>query len=196
MHIFRSVVVFCVILIFSACSFPRFSYNFEFRSTNYEEIIENLLDKASNQIFPNIKMDELLLVSNFAEITTLKSDTRLSFVLSDILKDKIVSKYSYTIREVELSTRFRLGQEGFKILTRKSNSVNNRIKDERYVVAGTYTLTKNQLILFLKLINIRDGRVLASSTYSTNLTQEISDLDSITVESENKIPTIYQPVVL
>ena len=168
-------------------------YNADLKNTNYDEIISNLLKKASYQIFPNMKMNEVLIVPNFAETTSLKSDTRLSFILSDTLKNKLVSKYSYTVREIELSKSFRFGEEGFKVLTRNSKSINNTIINSRYAVVGTYTVTKNQLLLFLRFINIRNGLILASSTYCTDLTQVIAESNKVVIQ---KKPLIFQPMTL
>jgi len=188
----KKICLLMMVVLFTGCSIPSLRYNTELMNTNYDEIISNLLQKASYQIFPNMTMNEVLIVSNFAETTTLRSNTKLSFILSDMLKNKLVSKYSYTIREIELSKNFRFGKEGFKVLTRDSNSINKTIIQARYAVVGTYTITKNQLLLFLKLVNIRDGLVLASSSYSADLTQEILQSNEVVV---NK-PLIYQPMVL
>jgi hypothetical protein len=189
----KQVSFILIMVFFTACSIPTLRYNTELQNTDYDEIISILLQKASYQIFPNMEVDEILIVPNFAETTTLKSNTRLSFILSDILKNKLVSKYSYTVREIELSRNFRFGDEGFKVLTRDTNSINNTVINSRYAVVGTYTVTKNQLLLFLKFINIRDGLILASSTYSANLTQEITESNKVVIEKE---PVFYQPMTL
>ena len=189
----KQVSFILIMVFFTACSIPTLRYNTELQNTDYDEIISILLQKASYQIFPNMEVDEILIVPNFAETTTLKSNTRLSFILSDILKNKLVSKYSYTVREIELSKNFRFGDEGFKVLTRDTNSINNTVINSRYAVVGTYTVTKNQLLLFLKFINIRDGLILASSTYSANLTQEITESNKVVIEKE---PVFYQPMTL
>jgi len=201
MNYLKNIIFVATLFIFTACSIPQYTNQFKFQTTNYDEIVLELLDKASNQIFPHIKKDEVLLVSNFAESTTLKSDTKLSFVLSDMLKDKLVSEYSFTIREIELSKKFKFGSEGFKVLTRDAKNINNSVIQARYAVVGTYTFTQNQILLFLKLINIRDGHVLASSTYSTNLTKEMIKLNNISINNNGKVedsnePDIYQPMVL
>jgi len=159
--------------LFTSCSIPSMRYDTELTNTNYDQIVSTLLKRASYQIFPNMTINEVLIVPNFAETTSLRSNTRLSFILSDLLKNKLVSKYSYTVREIALSKNFKFGEEGFKVLTRDTNEINDTIIDARYAVVGTYTITKNQLLLFLKFINIRNGLILASSSYSTNLTQEI-----------------------
>jgi len=179
--------------LFTSCSIPSMRYDVELMNTDYDKIISALLKKASYQIFPNMTVDEVLIVPNFAETTTLKSNTRLSFILSDLLKNKLVSKYSYTVREIALSKNFKFGEEGFKVLTRDTNEINDTIIDARYAVVGTYTITKNQLLLFLKFINIRNGLILASSSYSTNLTQEIKKSNKIVIEEE---PFLFQPLTI
>ena len=182
-----------IIILFTACSLPDLRYNHELKNTDYDQIVSQLLKKASYQIFPNMKMNEILIVPNFAETTTLKSNTKLSFILSDTLKNKLVSKYGYTVREIALSKNFRFGEEGLKVLTHNSKNINDTIINARYAVVGTYTVTKNQLLLFLKFINIRDGLILASSSYSADLTQEITESNQIVIE---KKPLIFQPMTL
>ena len=193
MRILKQISLIVTVIFFTSCSIPSMRYNHEIMNTDYDGIITKLLKKASYQIFPNMKMDEVLIVPNFAETMTLKSNSKLSFILSDLLRNKLVSQYSYTIREIELSKNFRFGEEGFKVLTRDAKGINNTVINSRYAVVGTYSITKNQLILFLKLINIRDGLVLAASTYSADLTQEIDESNNIIIE---KKPTIFQPMTL
>lgn len=193
MKFFKQIILLTIVVFFTACSIPSMRYNNEIMNTDYDGIINDLLQKASYQIFPNMKMNEVLIVSNFSETMTLKSNSKLSFILSDLLKNKLVSKYSYTIREIELSKNFRFGEEGFKVLTRDAKSINNTVINSRYAVVGTYTITKNQLILFLKLINIRDGLVLASSSHSVNLTQEIDQSSKVIIR---RPPVVYQPMTL
>lgn len=195
MYKLKRIILILAIVVFSGCSVPEFYYKNELKATNFEEIVSELLSKASNQIFPNMTRDEVLLVSNFADSFTLKSDTKLSFVLTDNLKSKLTSKYSYTIREIELSKSFRFGKEGFKVLTRDVKSINNSVNKARYAVVGTYTITKNQLLLFLKLVDIHNGDVLASSSNSTLLTQEITHLNNIKLKDDNAIKP-FQPMVL
>ena len=194
MNTLKRVIIVFTIIMFTGCSVQELRYKNEITSTNYDEIIAELLKKSSNQIFPNIKRGEVLLVSNFADNFTLKSNTKLSFVLTDLLKNKLVSKYNYTIREIELSKKFKFGNNGFKILTRDIHNINNSINKARYAIVGTYTITKNQLILFIKMIDIRNGNILASSSTSTNLTQEIDQLNNSYLKEVDT--NIYQPMVL
>ncbi len=191
---FKTSILFFFIFIFTSCSYPNLTYNYELTTTNYNEIIGKLLNKASKRIAAKVHQDEILLVSNFADTMSLKSDTRLSFVLSDTLKDMIVEKYNYGVKEIELSKQFQFGKEGFKALSRDINKINRKLINPRFIVVGTYTITKNQLLLFLKLINIEDGTILASSSHREDLTQEIVNLHNDAFKKPRQ--DIYQPMVL
>jgi PBP1b-binding outer membrane lipoprotein LpoB len=191
------LVTLFIILFATSCSnhsVPEYRYKIELSTTDFNELVEKLVDKASNQVFPNMQVDDVLLVSNFVQNYTLKGDTKLCFVLTENLKNVLVSKYNYTIREIELSNRFRLGKEGFKVLTRDASSIDGNTRRSRYVATGSYTITKNQLILFFKLIDIKKGLVLASSTIRVVLTQEIIELHNSKVSTSDS--KIYQPFVL
>ncbi len=200
MYSIKKIILLFTIFLFSGCNYTWYQFNYSYKTTNYEELISNLLSKASNQIFPNMGKSEVLLVSNFAETTTLQSNTKLSFVLSDMLKNQLVSKYSYTVRDIELSNKFRLGSDGFKVLTRDVTQINSKITKAKYAVVGVYTFTKNQILLFLKVINIRNGNIVASSNHATDLTEDIVQLNKIAFEKKktdsDQDSNIYQPLVL
>lgn len=201
MFIFRNIILFISFsIIFLGCSVPKSKSYMELSSTNYDEMISTLLKKSENQVFPHMKRNEILLVSNFAETVTLRSNTKLSFILTDILKNQLVSKYNYIVREVETANQFKFGGEGFKVLTRDINKIDAVTHKARYAVVGLYTLTENQILLSIKLISIINGNILAASTYRTDLTQEILRANQIIVEKKKKpkVPnyTIFAPMVL
>ena len=84
----KQILLLLTIIFFTGCnvSVPEIRYNTEIKSTNFELLVSKLLKKASNQIFPNMSRDEVLLVSNFVNNFTLRSNSKLSFVLTDLLK--------------------------------------------------------------------------------------------------------------
>ena len=200
MNFIKTLGLSFVIIFMSACSYPTLRYNMEATNTDFNGLVQRLVDKSKNQLFPHFEEDEVLVVPNFVDSQTLRGETELSFLLTEALKDKLVARHSYTIKEVELSKVFKLGSEGLKVLTRDVNSIKTtKLKKIRYAVVGTYTLTKNQLYLFLKLINLKNGNVLATSTVSTDKTQEIQNAYNTVIAKEPKVsqPTnIYQPLTL
>lgn len=194
MKFFKNIIFAFSTLLFTACSYPEFDMSMEFERTDYNEIVSQLISKSKNQLYPNLKESEVMLVPNFSETHTLKGDSKLSFILSDILKNELISNYNITVREIELSRSFKIGTEGFKILSRNSKDINNSITKARYAAVGTFALTKNQLLVFLKFTDIRSGSVVASSTLAVDLTQEI--LDSYNSKLEKAGPKVFAPLTL
>ena len=96
-----------------------------------------------------------------------------------------------------MSTSFTYAQipHHFLITSNRQKFIKLRqIQDEIYKNDSTYLLfTYNPCNSFLKLINIRNGLVLASSTHSADLTQEIDESNKVIIE---KKPTVYQPMTL
>jgi TolB-like protein len=95
------------------------------------------------------------------------------------------------VREVELGNNFQIGKRGFNVLSRNSNKINNQVIDENFAVVGTYSVTTKRLIVFIKLIDVRSGTILSSSTASTLIDEEILDLERTPDSS-----TVYAPMVL
>jgi len=122
-------------------------------------------------------LDDIVLVSDFVNLDKLKNRSELGFLLSDILKDKLVS-LNILVREVEFGKEFELGPSGFNLLTRdQSKIVSKVVKEEKYAVVGTYSITSRSLNLFIKLIDIRTGHILASSYERTAIDEEILQLE-------------------
>ena len=122
-------------------------------------------------------IDDIVLVSDFVNLDNLKNRSELGFLLSDILKDRLVS-LNILVREVEFGKEFELGPSGFNVLTRnQSKIISNKVKEERYAVVGTYSITSRSLNLFIKLIDIRTGNILASSYERTGIDEEILGLE-------------------
>lgn len=56
MFVFRNIVLLLSLsILFLGCSLPKSKYYMELSSTNYDEIISNLLKKSENQFFPYMK---------------------------------------------------------------------------------------------------------------------------------------------
>ena len=73
MRTIKQISLITIVILFTSCSIPAMRYDVELMNTDYDKIISALLKKASYQIFPNMTVDEVLIVPNFAETTTLKS---------------------------------------------------------------------------------------------------------------------------
>ncbi len=181
-----------LVVFFTSCSSIPLPLEVDYRATNYDALIENALQKASAKLAKLHKSREVVLVTDFVNVDNLENKSKLGFLLSSTLKDKLTSSHGLTVREVELSQNFKMGAQGLKLLTREHKEIDPNLYDENYAVVGTYALTSRQLIVFIKIIDIYTGHVLATTSNKARMTKEMKELD----RSPRKGPRIYSPTVL
>lgn len=165
----------CSSLTNNPCPNEPFGQKYPDKSTDFESISNELVDELLYSVeFTNLK--EYLLVTDFVDTQTLKGKNRLSFILSNSLKNALVNIDKFKVLEVETSKFFKIGDGGVKILSRELNSLLNRNIQTRFAVVGTYSITQKQLLIFLKLINLKSGLIEKSTLKSLSLTCEIKEL--------------------
>ena len=169
------------------------AYHKDLTGTNdFHSLVSNLVKKSSIKFKKYISLDEVVLVSDFVNLDKLKNHSKLGFLLSHSLKDSLLNK-NIIVREVEVSENFLLGKHGFNVLTRKQKNIKNKtITNSRYAVVGTYILTKKNLIVFVKLINIYTGDILSSAQDKISIDEEILDLE----KTKKQKRFIITPLVL
>jgi len=164
-------------LFLSSCSYHKNPIN---GTNDFQSLVAKLVDKSANKINDSIAMDEVVLVSDFVNIDKLENKSQLGFLLSNILKDELAS-LNIVVREIEFGKEFQLGKKGFNVLIRDKNKiVSNKVSNSSYAVVGTYSITSRSLNLFLKLIDIETGYILASSFERTAIDEEILELEGET----------------
>jgi len=76
---------------------------------------------------------------------------------------------------------------------------NVNIKDDKQILIGSYILTQNQMIVFLKLVNLNNGDIIASSSVSREIDDEIKSLEGLITNKQirqNDEVKIYSPMHL
>ncbi|PIF04155.1 MAG: hypothetical protein CSA86_03405 [Arcobacter sp.] len=168
-------------------------------TTKFSDLTRDLLKDLSATLLEIKKSDKNLsplYVTDFVNLQNLKNQSQLGFILSDELKTNITQKLNWPIYQIEFSKYLKVGQSGTKLLSRDTSDLKYRSIDENtYALVGTYAITQRQLLVYLKLINLRNGVILKSSTQSLTLTDEIIHLES-NVEKREPQEKIYQPLVL
>lgn len=158
-------------------------------ANNFNSLINSLVKKSMSKLRSNLGADEVVLVSDFVNLDRLKNRSQLGFLLADHLKDSLLNQ-DIIVRQVELGQNFEYGKHGFNVLTRDQNGINKKYVDNaNYAFVGTYTITTQNLIVFVKLIDIKTGNILSSSNARTSVDSEI-------IELEGYETTIRQPLVL
>lgn len=162
-------------------------------SSDFDRLINSMVESSYKKLKMNIEQDEVVLVSDFVNIDKLQNHSKLGFLLSETLKD-VLSNQNIIIREVELGQHFKLGEKGFNVLSRNPNDVYAQVDNERFAVVGTYAITDKRLRIFIKLIDIQTGHILSSASESTVMTSEIEKLEH--VPKQNIHNNVYTPMVL
>jgi len=147
-------------------------------SNNFYSLVNNLVEKQSLKLKNNIPSHEVVLVSDFVNLDKLKNRSKLGFLLSEHLKNSL-SNRSIIVREVELAQDFQYGKHGFNVLTRKQEDIKKKFIDSNYAIVGTYTITTESLIVFIKLIDISNGNILSSASGRTIIDDEILELERV-----------------
>ena len=159
-------------------------------SNNFHSLINNLIEKQDSRLKKYLLDDEVVLVSDFVNLDKLKNRSKLGFLLSEHLKDSLLNR-SIIVREIELAEDFQYGKSGFNLLTREQRDINKKYVDNKYAFIGTYSITTESLIVFIKLIDITNGNILSSSSTETLIDNEIIELERIP-----RTPFVRAPLVL
>ncbi len=158
-------------------------------SNDFESLVNVLVENSLSRLKITPLKDEVVLVSDFVNLNNLKNKSNLGFLLSDHLKNELLNN-NIIVQQVELGKDFQYGKHGFNLLTRNQNDINKKYIDSTYAFVGTYTLTTQNLIVFLKVIDIKTGNILSSATAKTSMDEEIENLEGL-----NQI-NIRPPMVL
>ena len=145
-------------------------------NTNFHSLVSKLVDDSSIKIKKNLQANDVVLVSDFVNLDKLKNKSQLGFLLSSMLKDRLVS-LDIIVREVEFGKEFEFAKSGFNLLTREKERILSDKVTSRYAVVGTYSITSRSLNVFIKLIDINTGNILSSSYERTDIDDEILGLE-------------------
>jgi len=136
-----------------------------FTSINTETVYINynaVADEAVTSIFKKIKVPNKVIVTDFVDITSLDNHSRLGYVLSNNIKNSLINNFDIEVIEAEVSKYFKISGNGLKILSREIEKLRSTNFKVQHAIVGTYTYTDNELILFVKLIDLKTGIILGS----------------------------------
>jgi len=122
----------------------------------------NLANDAITSIFKKNEIPTRIIVTDFVDITSLDNHSRLGYVLSNNVKNSIINNYATDVIEAEISKYFKISGNGLKILSRDTKKLRSTNFNVRYAVVGTYTYSNKELIIFVKLIDLKTGIIKGS----------------------------------
>ncbi len=133
-----------------------------------------LSDDAIVSVFQTIDIvPEKVLVTDFVDLTSLDNFSRLGYVFSNSIKNSLIHKYNINVIEAEVSKYFKISGNGLKILSRNVDNMRTQTFDVTRVVVGTYTYTDEEIVIFVKLINLESGIIEGSYAKKLPMTCEM-----------------------
>lgn len=183
--------MFFIPLIFSSCAQKTKTAVKE--TFNAQQLIYAVVTDLSPNIKEVLSERETVVIPDFVNTSNYINRSQLGFLLSNVLKSIIISRYRLEVREVALRQDFAIGQHGFNALSRNKNTLSKDIGEARYALVGTYSFTDEKLHVFLQVIDIYSGNIISSSAKDTKISDTALKLEGI--YKDNK-PVIYQPLVL
>ncbi len=98
-----------------------------------------------------------VLVTDFVDLTSLENFSQLGYVFSNSVKNALIHQYNINVIEAEVSKYFKISGNGLKILSRDVNTIRTQSFDVTRAVVGTYTYSDEEIIIFVKLIDLETG---------------------------------------
>lgn len=188
----RVIKHFFVLILFSF-SLNSCTYKYPLNgSNNFQALISSMVDESSNKIKKHVGLGEVVLVSDFVNLDKLQNRSQLGFLLSSMLKDKL-SSLNIVVKEIELGKEFEIGKSGFNLLTREQDRILSKTLQSKYAAVGTYSISSKTLNVFIRLIDVNTGNILASSYGRTDIDDEILGLEG---SLERKTPASKPHLVL
>lgn len=121
-----------------------------------------LADDATKNIFHKKAVPSKIIVTDFVDVTSLDNHTKLGYVLSNSIKNSLINKHNANVIEAEVSKYFKISDNGLKILSRDVDKLRATNFNVQFAVVGTYTHSENELIVFVKLIDLKTGIIKGS----------------------------------
>lgn len=189
LRILKLIIISSFLMIFlSSCAYKNPING----SNNFQSLISKIVDDSAIKIKRHTGLGEVVLVSDFVNLDKLKNKSQLGFLLSSMLKNKL-SSLNIIVKEIELGKEFELGSTGFNLLTREQEKILSKTVQSNYAVVGTYSITSKTLNVFIRLIDVKTGNILASSYGRTDIDDEILGLEGLL---EKKSPPPQRPFLV
>lgn len=174
----RVICLLFIMMFFTSCSYKTSSIS-NFVKSDFSKIFVS----SASEICKNLSSEDLekdFYILDFVNINDLNNHSQLGLVLSNQLKTDLLKECKgMVLKEIEIGKKIKLGESGSKILTRELEEIRAKVVDENSnLVIGSYALTSENLLLFIKVVDLVNGTIKTSTTVSTALTKEIVGLEN------------------
>jgi TolB-like protein len=178
-----------ILLIFTGCGITsKFPYFEGTKVTDFktptEKLVSGMKDKLLS-ISPRI-LNKHIYVVDFVNVKNLDVTSQLGPSLSLEVKSHISKMFNYRIKELEYMKYFKISENGAKLSSRDLNDIMNDT-DRTYALVGSYLITDQQLMMYLKLIDMKTGDILSTTSQSIAVTDEILNMERNVQKDENVV---------
>jgi len=141
---------------------------------NYQVDYVGLADDAVTSLFSTAKVKPNdFIVTDFVDLTSLQNYSKLGYVFSNAIKNSLIKKYHARVVEAEVSKYFEISGNGLRVLSRDIKMLRTDNFELSRGVVGTYTFTDEEIVIFVKLINLKTGIIEGSYAKKLPMTCEM-----------------------
>lgn len=140
-----------------------------------------LADRMAENTCPSFKIYNkvytipVVAVMTYVDSNNIDYTSALGKTLTELFKDALIRKCHVRIIEINLSKYIKVNSHGDIALSSNVKDLRNRFNTS-YIYQGMYTLTRNQLIVYTRLINLRTGNIDKAYTDEIPINDEIREL--------------------
>lgn len=145
-----------LLIIFTSCFYQtpeQAFYNTDF-SKNFNEISKDFCK------FINYRK---VILADIVNYKTLKPTPAGEF-LTEFFRNSLVNKCNTSIYQIEIRKKIKINNIGISAFSRDINNIKNTQLKSRYLITGTYSMTDNFVIIFVRLIDLKTKKIILSKT--------------------------------
>lgn len=175
---YKSFLIYVFVIVFFTSCVNNSSVFKKDEFTDFEKLTNKLvydMHEEINYVLP--KSNNLLYVTDFVNIKNLNVTSQLGLFLASDIKSHVTSKFHAKIKEITYSKNIKIDQSGIVGLSRELSELNDANVKKTYILVGTYALTTKQLIVYLNLVNMKNGEILKSTSSRVEMNDEILKLE-------------------
>jgi len=185
---YKKLLKFLPILIISAinlsCSSITSTINYEAYKFGIEKSkapLKYLADRMAYNTCPTFKVYNktytipVVAVMTYVDSSDINYTSALGKTLTELFKDALIRECHVKIIEINLSKYVMVNSHGDVALSSNVNDLRTKFRTS-YIYQGMYTLTRHQLIVYTRLINLRTGNIDKAYTDEIPVNDEIREL--------------------
>lgn len=143
--------------------------------------LKYLADRMAYHTCPTFKVYNktytipVVAVMTYVDSNNINYTSALGKTLTELFKDALIRECKVRIIEINLSKYVRVNSHGDVALSSNVKDLRTKFKTS-YIYQGMYTLTRHQLIVYTRLINVRTGNIDKAYTDEIPANDEIREL--------------------